>query len=226
MTVPSPLAETWEADSPWRRVAVAVLAGLFAWTLRVWSATWRGDRSGLRRLDELRAGGRPFMALFWHGAYLPLFALVEGRQATVLTARSLRGAVIAGICRRFGYRVVQVGEGRLRAGRRAVLEALALPGGLVATAADGPLGPAHRVKTGVIEVSVLSGAAILPVAAVSHRCIRLTGRWDRMEIPLPFSRVDVRVGDPIPPASLAAADRAAAVRLISEALDRLSWPRA
>jgi lysophospholipid acyltransferase (LPLAT)-like uncharacterized protein len=42
----------------------------------------------------------------------------------------------------------------------------------------------------------LSGRPIVPIACSMHRAIRLNS-WDRMRIPLPFTRIVARAGDPM-----------------------------
>lgn len=209
----------WEAGHAGRKLAVALLSGFWALVLRVWRASWRVDARDAAKLDAEIAQGARLVAMFWHGNYLPLFTLLAGRSALVTTSRSFRGAVIAAIARRFGYRTVQVGGGH-RASPWLRAE-LAHPGGLVAIAADGPLGPRHEVKPGGIAIAAQTGARILPVAAIASAQIRLTRRWDRMELPLPFARVTLRVGTPLEIGPAATADIEATARTATEHLNAL-----
>jgi lysophospholipid acyltransferase (LPLAT)-like uncharacterized protein len=55
---------------------------------------------------------------------------------------------------------------------------------------DGPRGPRHRLAPGVIFLAEKTGTPIMPIEVRYARSIRLK-TWDRFEIPLPFSRVDV-----------------------------------
>ncbi len=55
---------------------------------------------------------------------------------------------------------------------------------------DGPYGPAHRVKDGVLDLSVATGVRVLAMRFEHSAAIRLP-TWDRKLIPLPFSRVEV-----------------------------------
>lgn len=66
----------------------------------------------------------------------------------------------------------------------------------VGMAADGPLGPARVVKMGIINLAQLSGAPIIPIANACHRKIHFKS-WDHFFLPLPFSRVQIRIGEPI-----------------------------
>jgi hypothetical protein len=61
---------------------------------------------------------------------------------------------------------------------------------------DGPRGPVYRIQDGIIQLAKLTGRPIIPVSNFTHWKIRLRS-WDRLQIPLPFARCDLRYGDPI-----------------------------
>src|SRR5262249_54926774 len=61
---------------------------------------------------------------------------------------------------------------------------------------DGPRGPRMHVSKGIIEIARLSGLPVLPAAIATSRGKELD-TWDRFLVPVPFSRVDVRWGEPI-----------------------------
>lgn len=54
---------------------------------------------------------------------------------------------------------------------------------------DGPEGPYGVAKPGVLIVARESGLPVQPLALASRPPLRLTRRWDRMLLPLPFGRV-------------------------------------
>jgi lysophospholipid acyltransferase (LPLAT)-like uncharacterized protein len=60
---------------------------------------------------------------------------------------------------------------------------------------DGPQGPRHHCKPGSLLLAQLSGAPVLPMAATASSSWQLP-TWDGLQLPLPFSRVTVAVGDP------------------------------
>lgn len=62
---------------------------------------------------------------------------------------------------------------------------------------DGPFGPVHVAKPGALIVARESGLAIQPWAFELHPTVRLTSRWDRMLLPLPFCRIRVLLGEPM-----------------------------
>ena len=95
-------------DAPRPSRKARFLGWIWSACLRLQCATWRKHCEGLERLDRVLADGRPVLFCFWHGKYVPLFALLRGRPACVFTTQSARGEVIAEVCRRFGYACVQV----------------------------------------------------------------------------------------------------------------------
>ena len=70
----------------------------------------------------------------------------------------------------------------------------------LAITVDGPLGPAYKVKPVVLHLASNLGWPIVPVSVASRRSLVFAKRWDRLEIPCPFTRVCFVVGEPIDPA--------------------------
>ena len=190
----------------------ARLAGaILAWLLGLGARTWRRRLEGVEQIGELLAARRRVVFAFWHGKYVPLFALLRVPGACVFTSRSLRGEVLAELSRRFGYRAVTIpGHGALESMVGVLRESAA-----VAIAVDGPLGPFHAVKRGAVELASRTGAVVMPVSVAARPRKVFARRWDRMEIPRPFSRVHLAVGEPIevPPDLDASAVRAWSDRL-------------
>lgn len=178
------------------RLIITFKGGIFSRLLRLQRWTWRVHVDGRERLNRLYAANKPFLICFWHGKYMPIFPLLEGCRACVISSRSERGSVIAEICRNFGYQNAQIPDQprheSLGLMEKALSEAQA--GGI---AVDGPLGPRHRVKSGVIRIALALGFDLLPISVDSRRKIVFSKRWDRMEIPLFFTKVCLVIGEPI-----------------------------
>ncbi len=60
---------------------------------------------------------------------------------------------------------------------------------------DGPTGPARECKAGAVMLAQLAGMPVLPFAAVPRWRSSLS-TWDRLQVPMPFTRVDVAFGAP------------------------------
>jgi len=61
---------------------------------------------------------------------------------------------------------------------------------------DGPDGPAHVLKPGIVYLSQKTGATILPIGAYCRHSYTVA-RWDRYSIPYPYSRITIHIGEPL-----------------------------
>src|SRR5207244_3031759 len=133
---------------------------------------------------------------FWHGRILAATYYWRNRGIVVLTSENKDGEYIAHVIRRFGY-----GVSRGSTSRGAVKGTLGLiktlrNGADVAFTVDGPRGPRHQVQPGVAWLAGYSEHPILPFHIEADRAKNLAS-WDGFQIPLPFARVRVRIGQPL-----------------------------
>ena len=169
---------------------------MLSWVLRLQRLTWRVHIEGREHLDRLYADEKRFLLCFWHGKYVPIVPLLEGYKACIISNQSKRGNVIVEICRNFGYQSAQIPDQPRHDSLRligAVLSANRVGG----IAVDGPLGPRGRVKSGVIRMASTLKFDLLPVSLDSRWKIVLNKRWDRMMLPLPFTKIYLVFGEPI-----------------------------
>lgn len=132
---------------------------MLSWVLRLQRLTWQVHIEGREHLDRRYATNKRFLLCFWHGKYIPIFPVLEGCRACVITNRSNRGNVIAEICRNFGYQSAQITDQPQHGSSRLMEKALsAAPAGGIAV--DGPLGPRHHVKSGVIRIASFAGFGV------------------------------------------------------------------
>lgn len=176
---------------------------------------------------------------FWHEYNLALFVLAAARRADLrhasFTTDTARGTVILTIfeslARNPGQVVIlPIPDDRDAAAGRALARRLGQLGhegfSLVVTP-DGPWGPHRIVKPGALIVARHAGLPVLPVAVSARPALRLTGRWDRQILPLPFSRLELVAGPPLtvgargPLRPLVATLQAALDRVTSSAERRL-----
>ncbi len=97
-----------------------------------------------------------------------------------------------------GFKIQPVRGSSSRRGPQALLELTtwAERGYDLALTPDGPRGPRYVVQEGVMSLAQLTGLPIIPFSY--HLKWKLTARsWDRFQIPLPFSRCEMRVGKPV-----------------------------
>jgi hypothetical protein len=90
-------------------------------------------------------------------------------------------------------------EGERAAAARLALEMARLgrEGASLVVSPDGPLGPYRRAKPGALIVARESGLPLQPWAVAARPALRMSGRWDRHVVPLPFCRLRVEEAEPI-----------------------------
>ena len=119
-----------------------------------------------------------------------------GQSATILISHHRDGEYITRIAEWLGFTVVR--GSATRGGARAFKQLLQCvkEGSNVAITPDGPKGPRRQVKSGVIELSRLSGMPILPVAFGAWPRTILKS-WDEFLVPHPLARVVYVWGEPV-----------------------------
>jgi lysophospholipid acyltransferase (LPLAT)-like uncharacterized protein len=204
-----------------KRVQVAAIAALGYPLIALLARTLRLEIEGREHMDAVTASGRPYIVSFWHGRILPLALYFRGRGIVVITSENFDGEWIARIIGRLGY-----GTARGSSSRNARAAMLQLvrdirAGRSTAFTLDGPRGPARVAKPGAVWLAGATGAPLLPIHAECERSWSLRS-WDRTQVPKPFSRVHMVVGQPIElPGGLSDEAQAQACRALEAALEDL-----
>lgn len=144
---------------------------------------------------------------FWHEYNLALFVVASARRGDLphasFTTATPRGTVIRTLFEslaRGPVAVLALPDERNAAAARALarrLGDLGASGYSLVVTPDGPWGPYRVAKPGALVVARQSGLPILPLAVRARPTFRIARRWDRQVVPLPFSRLDLVVGDAI-----------------------------
>lgn len=64
-------------------------------------------------------------------------------------------------------------------------------------AVDGPLGPARKIKQGAVRLASDLNYLLVPAGVCTKHKKVVERRWDKMEIPAPFSLIGLSMGEPI-----------------------------
>jgi len=142
-------------------------------------------------------GERPLIVSFWHSCMIPATYVCRNLGVRVMSSNSYDGEYMGRIIHKFGFVAVKGSSSRnaVRAllGLRRALE----DGWTVAFTLDGPRGPRRKVKPGPAALARSSDVPLSMFhAAVDKAWVLHT--WDRLMIPVPFSRVLLRFGKLIP----------------------------
>jgi lysophospholipid acyltransferase (LPLAT)-like uncharacterized protein len=162
----------------------------------VLGATWRWRADGLQHYDSIVASGRQPIFAFWHGRILPATLFWRDRGIVVITSQNFDGEWIAGIIRRFGYGTARGSTSRGGAMALVQLRRDLAAGKPAAFTIDGPRGPARVAQPGAVFLAGATAQPILPFHVEASRFWTLRS-WDRTQVPKPFARVAIAIGEPL-----------------------------
>jgi lysophospholipid acyltransferase (LPLAT)-like uncharacterized protein len=183
----SPLTASERTKASAIAMVGAPLVGALCRTL-----AWRVD--GAERYDGLVSAGRHPILVCWHGRILPGLYHFRHRGIVALASRNFDGEWIARLLARYGYGLARGSSSR--GGATALVQMRrALAGGHpVVFTVDGPRGPARVAQAGAAWLAGATGQPILPFHIEADR-FWMTSSWDRAQIPKPFARTAVAIGD-------------------------------
>jgi len=145
-------------------------------------------------------GDQRYLYCVWHDQILMI--VFSGRSLNVagLVSGHQDGSYLAEAMKLVGIAAVR-GSSK-RGGSRAMGELLQRVRQYhVAITPDGPRGPRHKMKNGIVFLASHSGRAIIPAAFACRRGWTIRGNWTDMLIPWPFTEIHARGGPPffVPP---------------------------
>ncbi len=192
---------------------IGVAARLARWVMLTLGRTWRIEVvAGGKHLDALIAEHVPpegskrnnpaVLLSFWHNrvfmfSYFGYQRLHQrGIDVTLLASHSRDGELVTRVCKRWGLNTVRGSASRGgTAALRGLHRAITRRGSSPIMIPDGPRGPLYHFKVGVAVLAQTTRAPILPLGFAASRFFTLKS-WDRIVVPLPFSRVAVTIGEP------------------------------
>jgi lysophospholipid acyltransferase (LPLAT)-like uncharacterized protein len=179
--------------------------------------------SGGEPVEALKKERLPLVYIFWHRHILFVIHQFRNIGARPLISLSSDGELVAAVAEEFGMNPIRGSSSR--GGARAFLHmarCVQKEMAEVLITADGPKGPAGRVKEGAVLLAAKTGATIIPISWSASRAKVLEKSWDRFLIPLPFGRIRFAYGQPLRIASGAApAELEQAMDMLSRRLDLL-----
>ena len=189
--------------------------------IRLICSSLRWEVRGRHHLDAVLADGHRAIFTFWHTCIFSATWFWRGRGIVVMSSHSRDAEYTGRFIKRFGYGTAR-GSATRGGGRALASMAECLTSGMdVAFTIDGPRGPAYVAKPGAVTLARHTGQAILPFHIVARRRVELPS-WDRLQIPLPFSRALTLVAEPIYVSRDATPDEVEAKQAqLQSSLDRL-----
>lgn len=133
--------------------------------------------------------------VLWHGRlFFPMFCLRD-KGIIVLVSEHRDGEIITSSLESAGYDTVRGSTTRGGARALAKLVRLVKEGALTGFTPDGPRGPKWYFQPGAIYVAAKTGVPIIPLAGSVNRAFYFKS-WDSFQLPIPFSKGVLIIGEP------------------------------
>ncbi len=154
----------------------------------------RGEQYLAQTLDA----GRPVFVGLWHDRLLYPIRYLRRLRPLALVSRSSDGDLMAGLLESWGFSTIR-GSSTKGGGEalRVMMRALKKPDVIMVNAMDGPVGPAKVAKAGGLALAARQGAILIPVAGAASRHWSFQQSWDRFQVPKPFGRIVIQIGQPL-----------------------------
>ncbi|WDE95879.1 lysophospholipid acyltransferase family protein [Lentisphaera profundi] len=144
-----------------------------------------------------------YIIAFWHNQVLALSYVFERRvcdKSTGMTSKSRDGQMISDIMMSRGFSVIRGSAQKKKKDKGGAiafiksLKVLREANKLMCIVPDGPRGPRYEAQPGAVMLSVKSKKKLVPIGARYSACFKLP-TWDKLYIPLPFSKMTVEFGE-------------------------------
>jgi hypothetical protein len=180
-----------------KRLGARLVVALLRLSIKTWRRVW------LDTAVYPESAG-PVIFCVWHNR-LPLALAsydasirarwpADGLSAMISASRD--GSFLSAVAEAFGVKPIRGSSSRR--GPQALLEATTWmeKNYSIVITPDGPRGPMYHVHEGLILLAQLTGRPIIPASNYAAWKVRLRS-WDRFQIPLPFSRCELRYAAPL-----------------------------
>ncbi|MBY0315692.1 MAG: lysophospholipid acyltransferase family protein [Bdellovibrionales bacterium] len=159
--------------------------------------TWTVEVLESESLKKALKENSIFVIAHWHGEEVGLLHLLKPYHAAAMVSHSKDGELITKVIELSGSKVSRGSSSRGAVGALKGILRLSKEGWRPSVAVDGPRGPRHQVKQGVLEISRVIRSPVYTISMAASKTYVLQKSWNKMEIPLPFSKIVVSWSEPI-----------------------------
>jgi len=178
------------------------LIPLVRFLVRVFWWTYRIEITGLERVESFLSEGKPFIPCYWHGRqFVGVWTMLQlqkkGLKTGFLVSPSRDGELAARLLGSLDVHIMRGSATRTGAeAMRQLMTAIRKEGISPIMTPDGPKGPIYEFKPGTVAVAQLTRTPIVPFAWCAGRGWTFAS-WDRFELPKPFTKIRVIIGEPV-----------------------------
>jgi lysophospholipid acyltransferase (LPLAT)-like uncharacterized protein len=136
------------------------------------------------------------VAVFWHGYMLPVWFAFKSKAPVAVVSQSKDGSILSSLLERLGYELIRGSSSK--DGKLVLNEICTLvQNKLVLITPDGPRGPERKMKPGAVIAAKRTSSELFLVGVKMGFHIPFNKSWDKFKVPMPFSKIEVLISDPI-----------------------------
>lgn len=142
---------------------------------------------------------RAYLFAFWHGKQLLpslfLHAQINTRRCAMVSP-SYDGTILATYLQRMGFETIRASSRKNNIAGLMQLKRNIEQNVSVGFGVDGPTGPIHNAKPGMIYLAQKCNVPIIPVGTAIKRFWTFNKAWDKFQLPKPFTTAALVLGEP------------------------------
>ncbi len=167
-----------------------VLLNILVYLMNILSTTWRFKQNGTLITE-------PAVLIFWHRYLLAgwKFLSKQGKFFAVVSP-SRDGEYLVKLLSKWQFSFIRGSSDKNSKETMSEITQVAtqFP---VSLTPDGPKGPLFKLKPGAVVAAYRAGVPLQYLKINTNRKIILKKSWDKFELPLPFSKINVDISEPI-----------------------------
>lgn len=137
-----------------------------------------------------------FVLMFWHGKMLAGWWLGRNKNFCAVVSQSKDGEILSRLLKRWNYRLIRGSSSKdSKEVMREMVEALKNNFSLAITP-DGPRGPREEMKIGGLIAAVRAQKPVV-LCGIVYEKKKFFNSWDKFELPKFFSKVKIRLSEPM-----------------------------
>lgn len=178
-------------------MVIKIVSGLAFAFYKLLEWTWSIKVFETPELKKFLENNETFVVAHWHGEELGIMHLLKRYHVACIISLSKDGEIVNNMVTLMGSKTVRGSSSRGAVGALKGIIRLARQGWRPSVAVDGPRGPRHEVKPGVVEIAKILKAPIVPISMGASRSKIFEKSWNKSELPKPFSKIHVYWGEAI-----------------------------
>ncbi|MDP4172326.1 MAG: lysophospholipid acyltransferase family protein [Bacteroidota bacterium] len=147
-------------------------------------------------IEKLLNEKKSFILAFWHGSMLVPWYVHRNKSLGALISKSKDGELLFRILNKWNYKVIRGSShigGSIALG---IMVDYARNNTVIAITPDGPRGPERKLKPGAVIAAKRANVPLV-LLGVGYRKKKTLKSWDKFEIPMFFSNVNLVYSEPI-----------------------------